>query len=53
MTVWSTEVQARAILCAAVAKIVLWEERRLLERFGDDYQAYLAEVPRWVGRAET
>ena len=42
-----------AILCAAGAKIVRWEERLLLERFGDDYQAYLAEVPRWVGRAKT
>jgi protein-S-isoprenylcysteine O-methyltransferase Ste14 len=41
-----------AILCAAWPKIVRWEERRLLERFGDDYRAYVASVPRWVGRAE-
>jgi hypothetical protein len=27
--------------------IARWEERRLLERFGGDYRAYLAEVPRW------
>jgi protein-S-isoprenylcysteine O-methyltransferase Ste14 len=38
-----------AILCAAVPEIVRWEERLLLERFGDDYKAYLAAVPRWIG----
>jgi protein-S-isoprenylcysteine O-methyltransferase Ste14 len=43
--VWS----GLAILCVAFAKIARWEERRLLERFGYDYHAYLAEVPRWYG----
>jgi protein-S-isoprenylcysteine O-methyltransferase Ste14 len=42
-----------AILCAAGAAIVRWEERRLLERFGDDYRAYLAAIPRWLGRVGT
>ncbi len=41
-----------AILWAAWAKVVRWEARGLLERFGDDYRAYLAAVPRWLGRAE-
>src|SRR6476660_2496998 len=40
-----------AIECAAFAGIVRWEEQRLLGRFGGDYRAYLAEVPRWVPRA--
>jgi protein-S-isoprenylcysteine O-methyltransferase Ste14 len=37
-----------AALCVAVTGIVPWEERRLLERFGDEYRAYLVSVPRWV-----
>ncbi len=37
-----------AIMCAAFAGIARWEELRLLERFGDDYRAYLAEVVRWL-----
>jgi protein-S-isoprenylcysteine O-methyltransferase Ste14 len=37
-----------AVMCAAFTRIVPWEERLLLERFGDDYRAYLASVPRWV-----
>jgi protein-S-isoprenylcysteine O-methyltransferase Ste14 len=37
-----------AIHCAAFAAIARWEERRLLNRFGDDYRAYLEQVPRWV-----
>ena len=37
-----------AVICTGLAGTVRWEERRLLRRFGDDYQAYLAGVPRWV-----
>jgi protein-S-isoprenylcysteine O-methyltransferase Ste14 len=33
---------------AAFTTIVRWKERRLLERSGDDYRAYLADVPRWA-----
>ena len=48
--VWS----GLAILCVAFGTIARWEERRLLERFGHDYHAYLAEVPRWyVGLSRT
>jgi protein-S-isoprenylcysteine O-methyltransferase Ste14 len=39
-----------AIMCAAWAEIARWEERRLLQGFGDNYRVYLAEVPRWVPR---
>ena len=37
-----------AIMGTGLLATVRWEERRLLRRFGGDYQAYLAEVPRWV-----
>jgi len=40
-----------AIQCAGAAVIARWEERRLLTRFGDDYQAYLEQVPRWAPRS--
>ena len=37
-----------AIEGAAFTTITRWEERRLLTRFGDDYRAYLEQVPRWA-----
>jgi protein-S-isoprenylcysteine O-methyltransferase Ste14 len=40
-----------AIQCAAFTKITRWEEQRLLTRFGDDYRAYLDQVPRWAPRS--
>jgi protein-S-isoprenylcysteine O-methyltransferase Ste14 len=40
-----------AVQCAAFTLIVRWEEQRLLGRFGSDYRAYVAEVPRWVPRS--
>jgi protein-S-isoprenylcysteine O-methyltransferase Ste14 len=42
-----------AIQCAAFAAIARLEERWLLNRFGDDYRAYLDQVPRWVPAART
>jgi len=39
-----------AIQCAAITKITRWEEQQLLTRFGDDYRAYLEQVPRWAPR---
>jgi len=30
--------------------VVLYEENRLLKRWGDEYQAYKDEVPRWIPR---
>ena len=41
-------------VAAFVVTIDRWqiaaEERALLERFGPEYEAYRAKVPRWVGR---
>jgi len=40
-----------AVFAAVVAVVVpRLEERCLVERFGDDYAAYRAHVPRWVPR---
>ena len=36
------------VLAVEYHAIVRWEERLLDERFGDAYQQYAADVPRWV-----
>jgi protein-S-isoprenylcysteine O-methyltransferase Ste14 len=30
--------------------VVLYEEKKLLQRWGEQYRAYLTEVPRWIPR---
>jgi protein-S-isoprenylcysteine O-methyltransferase Ste14 len=37
-----------AVMSTGLAVTVRWEERRLQRRFGDNYRAYLADVPRWL-----
>ncbi len=32
--------------------VVLYEEKKLLSRWGDEYQTYLNEVPRWMPRVK-
>jgi len=32
--------------------VVLYEEKRLLSKWGDEYQTYLDEVPRWMPRVK-
>jgi protein-S-isoprenylcysteine O-methyltransferase Ste14 len=39
-----------AVLAVNAVYIPLVEERRLEERFGDDYRTYRSSVPRWVPR---
>lgn len=32
--------------------VVLYEEKKLLSRWGDEYQTYLSEVPRWMPKVK-
>jgi len=38
------------VLAVEYHAIVRWEEERLEARFGDEYRAYAARVPRWLPR---
>lgn len=38
--------------CLALLAIVRWEERELRQRFGAEYEAYCARVPRFIPRRE-
>jgi protein-S-isoprenylcysteine O-methyltransferase Ste14 len=40
-----------AVFGSYYASIIGWEEALLRERFGDDYERYCAETPRWWPRA--
>jgi protein-S-isoprenylcysteine O-methyltransferase Ste14 len=39
------------VLMAGARHAVLREEQTLHRRFGEDWQAYAADVPRWLGKA--
>jgi len=44
---WMAPVTA-LLLGAEYSAIVGWEERQLASRYGDEYRAYAALVPRWI-----
>jgi len=46
---WAVVVAAAAFLLQYIP-IVLWEETRLREQFGEAYEHYRSRVPRWVPR---
>lgn len=54
---WALLFRSRAVALGATAVTtglqgaVAWEERQLVDRFGDEWRAFAARTPRWLGRA--
>ena len=42
-----------ATVTTGLQAAVAWEERQLVRRFGDDWRAFAARTPRWLGRGRT
>ena len=47
---WSLLIYAAALIAIVYAFVLLYEEPALKRRFGDEYEEYKSEVPRWIPR---